>query len=137
MKVALIYTILAIIATAANLLAQAMSLSIYSGEFKVWLALFVGTGVGLLVKYWLDKRYIFAYQTQDLSHESKTFSLYTAMGIITTVIFWGTELAFATWFEHPAMLYVGGALGLAVGYVIKYQLDKRYVFIQPSQGGSA
>jgi hypothetical protein len=26
------------------------------------------------------------------------------------------------------MRYVGGCIGLAIGYVIKYRLDKRYVF---------
>ena len=27
------------------------------------------------------------------------------------------------------MLYLGGAVGLAIGYVLKYQLDKRFVFV--------
>jgi len=26
------------------------------------------------------------------------------------------------------MRYVGGVIGLAIGYYVKYQLDKRYVF---------
>ena len=34
---------------------------------------------------------------------------------------------FMIW-ESREMLYLGGALGLAIGYVVKYQLDKRFVF---------
>ena len=36
-------------------------------------------------------------------------------------------------FDFEGAAYVGGALGLAVGYVIKYQLDKRFVFCTPLQ----
>lgn len=31
------------------------------------------------------------------------------------------------------MRYLGGVLGLAIGYVIKYELDKRFVFRQQAQ----
>ena len=42
------------------------------------------------------------------------------MGLATTVIFWG--------FETKEMRYLGGIIGLAIGYLTKYHLDKRYVF---------
>ena len=52
------------------------------------------------------------------------------MGLATTVIFWGFEFGFQYLFATKEMRYLGGALGLAIGYVAKYLLDKRFVFRQ-------
>ena len=65
---------------------------------------------------------------RDRRDEAQTFALYTAMGLATTAVFWGTELAFHWAFGTDAMRYLGGVLGLVAGYGLKYQLDKRYVF---------
>lgn len=48
------------------------------------------------------------------------------MGVLTTVIFWGTEMVFFYSFDFVAAQYVGGAIGLMDGYCIKYILDKKY-----------
>jgi putative flippase GtrA len=127
-RIAVIYLILALVATAANLGSQWVVLYLLEFEFVVLLSLCVGTGVGLIAKYLLDKRYIFAFKATDISHEGKTFGLYTLMGLLTTVIFWGVELLFAILFESNNMILLGGAIGLSIGYLIKYHLDKRYVF---------
>jgi putative flippase GtrA len=76
----------------------------------------------------LDKRYIFRFRTRDVAHNTRTFALYTIMGLATTVIFWGFEFAFNHVFQTREMRYLGGVIGLAIGYLTKYQLDKRYVF---------
>jgi putative flippase GtrA len=128
MKIALMYTIFAICATIANIAGQDISTRIYQGPFDITLSIFVGTGVGLVLKFWLDKRYIFQYQTISIQHGSKTFYLYTVMGLITTVIFWGFEFAFDAIYQTKEMRYIGGIIGLAIGYYVKYQLDKKYVF---------
>lgn len=128
MKLALLYAILAIIATIANIGAQDLTLKAYAGPLSVLLSILMGTAIGLIVKYVLDKRYIFAFVARDLGHDSRTFALYTAMGLITTAIFWGMELGFDAAFGSKEMRYFGGILGLAIGYVVKYQLDKRFVF---------
>jgi putative flippase GtrA len=111
-----------------NIAGQDLSTRLYQGPFAITLSIFVGTGVGLILKYWLDKRYIFQYQTISIQHGSKTFYLYTVMGLITTVIFWGVEFAFDAIYQTKEMRYVGGIIGLAIGYFVKYQLDKKYVF---------
>ncbi|WP_028487100.1 GtrA family protein [Thiomicrorhabdus chilensis] len=129
MKIALIYTIFAVIATVANILSQDLSIRIYSGAYSVVFSVLVGTAVGLVVKYGLDKKYIFKYQTADLQHDTRTFYLYSLMGIVTTLIFWGFEFGFDALFNSKEMRYLGGIIGLAIGYYIKYQLDKRFVFI--------
>ena len=122
------YTIFAIFATVANIAGQEVSINIYQGPFSIMLSIFVGTGVGLVLKYWLDKRYIFQYQTSSIQHGSKTFTLYTVMGVVTTFIFWGFELGFDAIYDSKEMRYLGGVIGLAIGYFVKYQLDKRFVF---------
>ena len=55
------------------------------------------------------------------------------MGVFTSAIFWGTEYAFHLIFAGDFMRYVGGVLGLTIGYYVKYQLDKRFVFIDRSE----
>ncbi len=128
MKLAMIYAILALIATGANIGAQDLMIRSYSGAFDVLMSVAVGTGVGLVVKYILDKRFIFRFRTRNALHDGQTFALYTLMGLLTTVIFWGFEFGFDHLFETKEMRYFGGVIGLAIGYLAKYQLDKRYVF---------
>jgi putative flippase GtrA len=118
----------AVIATAANLASQAASLHVYSGTYDLWLAIFIGTAVGLAVKYLLDKRWIFAYETENLRDDAEKFALYTLMGVITTLIFWGSEILFDLLWQIPEAKYIGAIIGLSIGYVTKYQLDKRFVF---------
>ena len=52
--------------------------------------------------------------------------------MLTTALFWGTEYVFHLAFDSDLMRYIGGVLGLVGGHIIKYQLDKRYVFVHPS-----
>jgi putative flippase GtrA len=127
-KLVLTYALLALIATVINIAAQDIAIHLYAGAFSVLISMIVGTGAGLVVKYILDKRFIFRFRARDLGHDSKTFALYTLMGLATTVIFWGFELGFDHLFGSKEMRYVGGVIGLAIGYVTKYYLDKRYVF---------
>jgi putative flippase GtrA len=120
--------LLALIATAVNIASQDASIHLYSGPFSITVSMLVGTALGLVVKYVLDKRYIFMFRANDAAHDSRTFALYTLMGVITTAIFWGFEFSFNSLFGTAHMRYVGGIIGLAIGYVTKYYLDKRFVF---------
>lgn len=128
MRLALVYAVLALVATVVNIGTQDLAMWLYSGPFAIMLAMLAGTAAGLLVKYALDKRYIFRFRARDLGHDSRTFARYTLMGLATTAIFWGFELGFEHLFGSRGMRYLGAALGLALGYAAKYYLDKRYVF---------
>ena len=57
------------------------------------------------------------------------------MGVFTTLIFWGTELGFNAVFASGKAKYVGAVIGLTVGYVIKYFLDRKFVFIHKEEVG--
>lgn len=92
------------------------------------ISILAGTLTGLLTKYVLDKRWIFSHVSTDKVHEARTFLLYALMGVLTTLVFWGTEYLFHALFRSDAMRYFGGMLGLVVGYVMKYRLDQHFVF---------
>ncbi|MCW3005128.1 MAG: hypothetical protein JWQ20_4426 [Conexibacter sp.] len=129
MRIAALYGLLALVSTLVNLGSQMVSIAMYSDRYGVLLSVLVGTAVGLLTKYVLDKRYIFRYKARDLGHDSRVFALYAAMGVLTTTIFWAVEFGFDALFHSAAMRYLGGAIGLAIGYLVKYHLDRKYVFV--------
>ncbi|REG57762.1 GtrA-like protein [Paraburkholderia sp. BL6669N2] len=128
MNIAILYTIFAAVSTAANIGAQDLSTRLYSGLGAVPFSVFIGTGIGLVVKYVLDKKWIFKFKVANAKHDASTFALYTVMGIVTTVIFWAFEFGFNHAFHTKEARYIGAVIGLAIGYITKYQLDKRYVF---------
>ena len=129
MKLAALYTTFAFIATVVNIASQELTTIIYTGSFSLHLSILVGTATGLVVKYFLDKNYIFRFKVKNASHDTQTFALYTVMGIVTTAVFWGFEFSFDYIFESKELRYVGGVIGLCIGYIIKYELDKKYVFV--------
>lgn len=125
---ALRYVAFAVVATIANLGAQRLVLAQGEGPAHFAAAVVLGTAVGLVVKYVLDKRWIFYDATAGARAQGRQFGLYTAMGLVTTAIFWATETAFWAAFGTHTAREVGAVLGLAVGYWVKYRLDRAYVF---------
>ncbi|WP_370269181.1 GtrA family protein [Nioella sp.] len=125
---ALRYTLFAVIATLANLGTQRLVLTAGDSGAVFTAAIGAGTLVGLVVKYALDKRWIFYDSSTGLRAHGRKFALYTAMGIVTTCIFWGSETAFWLIWGTDTMRELGAILGLMVGYVTKYILDRRFVF---------
>ena len=125
---ALRYAVFAALSIAVNLATQALSFAAYEGRFALILAMGFGTGTGLVVKYALDKRYIFDDREGGVRAHSAKFTRYTAMGVATTALFWATELAFAALGDDPRLKYLGAVLGLTLGYAVKYRLDRRFVF---------
>ena len=127
MTLSIMYVLFAILAMGINIGAQYISLILYSGQYSLYLAMAWGTLTGLIVKYVLDKKYIFQVQTKDIKEDASKFILYSLMGVVTTLIFWGFELAFNL-LPYDSAKYFGAIIGLSIGYIIKYQLDKRFTF---------
>jgi len=130
--IALRYAGFAVIATIANLGLQRVVLAWGEGAAIYAGAVAAGTLAGLVVKYILDKRWIFFDTSTGARAHGTKFALYTAMGLITTAIFWGAETAFWLIWGTDLMREVGAVLGLSVGYVTKYLLDRRFVFADTS-----
>jgi len=127
--IAVLYTIFAAFSTVINIGSQMLSILVYKGPFSVEISILVGTVIGLPLRYFLEKRYIFNFTSKNLIHDGKLFLFFSAMGVITTLTFWGIEYAFHLIYDSDFMRYVGGVIGLVVGFYIKYQLDKKYVFV--------
>ena len=132
LKIAVLYTLFAVLSTVINISSQMISIWVYNETFAVELSILVGTAMGLPLRYFLEKRYIFAFTSKNLAHDGKLFVFYSAMGVITTLIFWGTEYAFHLIYDTDSMRYAGGIIGLALGFYVKYQLDKKYIFVNDS-----
>lgn len=139
-KKAFVYGLFGAAATGANLGVQALmhlgwAPAPGTPDAAYWVALMFGTGAGLVIKYLLDKRWIFHDRSAGLATHSTKFARYALMGGATTVIFWAMQTGFFMIWQTQTMLMVGGASGLIIGYLVKYQLDKRFVFDRP--GGPA
>lgn len=122
------YTVFAILAIMANLATQRAVLWFGENSTLFLIAVGAGTMVGLVLKYILDKRWIFYDISIGVEMNKKKFTLYSAMGIFTTIIFWGTETVFWVVWQTDTMRELGAIIGLSVGYVVKYRLDSYYVF---------
>ncbi|MEF2977472.1 GtrA family protein [Subtercola sp. YIM 133946] len=139
MKTSALYVLFAAISTAANLGSQFLveiagtALGIASSVSLV-ASVIVGTGVGVVAKYILDKRFIFRYEVKSMKHQARTLGLYTIMSGITTLIFWGFEFGAYFAFGTAAAKYTGAIIGLGIGYVIKYFLDKNITFREDKSG---
>ena len=122
------YIVFAIISTIVNLAFQWLSFLLYGGFLSLYVAMFTGTLAGLVLKYILDKKYIFFHTPKSKKDDGKKFLLYSLMGVFTTFIFWGFEIGFDYAFEDENAKYLGAIVGLSIGYVVKYFLDKKFVF---------
>jgi len=126
--IAIRYVIFAALSTLINLAFQYLSFALYSGLFSLYIAMFMGTLAGLILKYILDKKYIFFHTPASKKDDGKKFILYSFMGVFTTLIFWGFEISFDYFFDDANAKYIGAILGLGIGYIVKYNLDKKFVF---------
>jgi putative flippase GtrA len=122
------YAGFAVLATLANLATQRLVLMAGQTAGHIAMAIAAGTIVGLLTKYLFDKRWVFFDTETGLKAHSQKFTLYAGMGLVTTAIFWGTETAFWWVWHTESMRELGAVLGLSAGYIVKYNLDRRFVF---------
>ena len=125
----ILYVAFAMIATIVNLFTQEITSRLFHHQYEIMVSMLIGTLAGLIVKYLLDKKYIFNFKATSQKKDITTFFFYSLMGVVTTLFFWITEYTFDMWFETKTMRYVGAVIGLSIGYITKYYLDKKYVFI--------
>jgi putative flippase GtrA len=121
------YVLFAAVSTVANLATQEAAVRVLPAA-PLALSILAGTAAGFAVKYVLDKRWIFydAYTTP--AHEAQKVALYGLFSVATTLVFWSFEVTFWTLWKTDAAKYAGAVLGLAIGYAVKFLLDRSYVF---------
>lgn len=133
-SLALKYLCFAVLAIFSNLGVQRIVFSTGDSQAVYVIAVVTGTAAGLLVKYLLDKTWIFYNSTSGLKGHSKIFSRYAMTGLFTTSIFWGFETVFWLIWETGFMRELGALIGLIIGYSIKYSLDSKFVFGPVTEG---
>lgn len=136
-NIIILYSLFAVLATCANLLTQRLILMYGNSALHFGVAILTGTIVGLGIKYVLDKKWIFQDATKGLIYQGKQFTAYTTMGIVTTAIFWGSETIFWLIWKSDFMREAGAILGLTIGYIAKYHLDRHFVFPKPEAGATS
>ncbi|WP_223163139.1 GtrA family protein [Roseivivax sediminis] len=123
------YAAAAVICVATNLAAQeAVVRAAPSAPLMV--SIIIGTGVGFLVKHVIDKTWTFREPYITPAAEAWRITLSGLFSVLTTVIFWGFELGFYAIWGTDFAKYAGAVLGLGIGYVVKYMLDRRMVFCE-------
>lgn len=129
-----LYAAFAVVATLANLATQRLFLHSGDSIVRYGIAVLAGTAVGLIIKFKLDQRWIFMDRASSIKKEGSQFVLYSFTGVFTTLIFWSTETLF--WLAKGTVFWreAGAILGLTIGYILKYQLDKRLVFTTARPG---
>lgn len=143
-KLVIKYSIFVVIAITVNIVTQftidqiANSMDItkvFFVDIKI-VSLGIGTLAGLIVKFFLDKKYIFNASFDNKNQTFGSFLLYSLMGLVTTIIFWGFELGAYAVFHSNLIKYLAGIIGLIIGYYTKYHLDKKFVFSAHMQNGN-
>ena len=126
--IAIRYTAFALLAIAANLGAQRIVLALGDSALIYIAAVCTGTAVGLVLKYLLDKKWIFFDHDARLEHHSRKFITYSATGVLTTCLFWASETLFWFIWQDDIMRETGALIGLSIGYWLKFRMDRHFVF---------
>ncbi|MFX1533327.1 MAG: GtrA family protein [Promethearchaeota archaeon] len=137
------YMIFAIVAIILNVTVQTLTevflktffsdfamiiIEILTQPFELWffICLGLGTLVGFVFKFIVDKFIVFEEKKLELEETTRQVVKYFFFAIFTTMIFWGTETLFHILWNAYAL---GAVIGLAIGYTIKFVLDSKFVFI--------
>lgn len=123
------YLLFAAISIVANLASQEAVYRV-APLWQLEASILAGTIVGFTVKYLLDKHYIFFDRTTTRDAEIGKILRYGIFSVFTTLVFWAFEFAFFHVWGTTLAKYLGAVIGLTIGYVIKYFLDRRYTFTQ-------
>ena len=76
-RIAVLYTAFAVLSTVINIGSQMLSIWAFKGPYSVEISILVGTAAGLPLRYVLEKRYIFAFTSNNLAHDGKLFIFYS------------------------------------------------------------
>src|SRR5271157_5263847 len=95
---------------------------------RVFFGSLLGVAVGYLVKFFLDKFIVFQERSTDLKQTSKEFIKYFLFALVTTLINIGGQYFFYAVFSVEYL--IAGFISLGIGYIVKFVLDRTYVFPQ-------
>ena len=88
----------------------------------------VAVGVTYIIKFFLDKFIVFKGGGTELRETSIEFMKYFGFAILTTIENIGIQFLLTNFLNSP--LEVSFVIALSIGYITKFFLDKRYVFLK-------
>jgi putative flippase GtrA len=121
------YVVFAGIATLANLATQEAVVRV-APLSPLALSILMGTATGFILKYLLDKKWVFDDGYSGHRRELQKITLYGVFSVFTTLVFWSFEVAFWVIWRTDFAKYTGAVIGLAIGYAAKFVLDRAFVF---------
>jgi len=87
----------------------------------------VAVGITYVIKFFLDKYLVFKKTTLKIKETSQEFFKYFGFAILTTIENIGIQFLLTNLFNAPIELSV--VVALSIGYVTKFFLDRKYVFV--------
>lgn len=132
------YLIFAAIAIALNMLVFSAAKFILEQLFNYpdfaviikYTAKLMGIASGFMLKYILDKKYVFNDSKGTLQEEAQKVGIYGLLSIFTTLLLFVISEGVERIIDWKYEVYAGWLIGLIIGYLLKYFLDKRFVFKQ-------
>jgi putative flippase GtrA len=121
------YVLFAALSTLVNLVTQEATFRL-APLMALELSILAGTAAGFLTRYVLEKKWVFLDPFTGYPEEARKLFLYGVFGVGTTLLFWAIEIAFWLIWQTAGAKYTGAVIGLSLGYLAKYFLDKHYVF---------
>jgi putative flippase GtrA len=121
------YVVFAGIATLVNLATQEAVVRV-APLSPLALSIVMGTATGFILKYLLDKKWVFDDGYSGHRRELQKITLYGVFSVFTTLVFWSFEVAFWVIWRTDFAKYTGAVIGLAIGYAAKFVLDRAFVF---------
>lgn len=87
----------------------------------------IAVGITYIIKFFLDKFYVFKKKSMEIKETSQQFIKYFLFAILTTIENIGIQFIFTNFFGTP--LEISLIIALSIGYLTKFFLDKKYVFL--------
>jgi putative flippase GtrA len=88
----------------------------------------IAVGITYIIKFFLDKYIVFKGGGTELRETSLEFIKYFGFAILTTLENIGIQFILTNFLNSP--LEVSFIIALSIGYITKFFLDKRYVFLK-------
>ncbi len=91
----------------------------------------VAVGVTYIIKFFLDKYIVFKGGGTELKETSIEFMKYFGFAVLTTIENIGIQFILTNFLNSP--LEISFIVALSIGYITKFFLDKRYVFLKRNE----
>ncbi len=91
-------------------------------------AMIIAIIITFIFKYIADKKYVYKYEIEKM-YDKKSLVFYLIFSLFTTFLFFVVELFFIFVLKDIEFKKeIGATLGLLIGYIIKFILDKNITF---------